>query len=372
MKKIVLTVTNDLVTDNRLHKVGSSLREMGADVLLVGRILPGSKSLNRNYATHRLRLYFRKGPLFYFEYNFRLFWFLLFHRFDIYVANDLDTLPANFLAAKIKRKPLVYDSHEYFTQVPELIHRPRIQRIWHRLEKMLLPRVTAAYTVCQSIAEVYFKEYGVPFHIVRNLPVKRSKATKVDNAKKLRLNDEKLVLYQGVLNLGRGLDLAIRAMNFLNHVRLIIIGDGDVREQLEELVEREGLKEKVSFLGRIPVEELYDYTHQADLGISLEEDLGMNYRFALPNKLFDYIQAEIPVICSDLPEMKNIVESYKVGRIVTNRTPEMLADLIQNALEESGKRMLWKTNCKLAACALNWEQEEKILEEIYRPFMDGK
>ena len=170
-KRIIVSVTNDLVSDNRVHKVCTTLTKMGFLVLLIGRKLPKSITLNsRNYDTKRLNLMFKKGLLFYAEFNFRLFLFLLFSKSDVLLSNDLDTLTANFLVSKLKKKPLVYDSHEYFTEVPELINRPKVQRVWEWLESKIVPKIKHAYTVCDSIANVYKKKYGVSFKVVRNIP----------------------------------------------------------------------------------------------------------------------------------------------------------------------------------------------------------
>ena len=151
MKKVSLSVINDLVTDNRVHKVAVSLQRMGFEPLLIGRMLPESLPVERSYFTYRMKLVFRKGPLFYLGYNLRLFFYLLKSDTEVFVANDLDTLPANYLISRIKRKPLVYDSHEYFTEVPELIGRPVVRAIWKGIERLLVPQVDAAYTVPQFI-----------------------------------------------------------------------------------------------------------------------------------------------------------------------------------------------------------------------------
>ena len=301
--KIIVSVTNDLVADNRVHKVCTSLINMGFDILLIGRKLPKSLPLNiRDYQTKRFNLIFKTGALFYAEYNFRLFLFLLFAKFNVLLANDLDSLTANFLASKIKNKPLVYDSHEYFTEVPELINRPKTQRIWQWLEQKMVPKIKYAYTVCNSIAKIYEEKYGTEFKVVRNIP-KAIKTTVVKDE-----NPTKIILYQGAVNIGRGLEQAILAMKYINRAKLIIAGDGDIKTQLESLVEKENLLNRVEFTGRLPIEELAKLTPQADLGLSIEEDLGLNYRFALPNKLFDYIQAQVPVLVTNLPEMVAIVK----------------------------------------------------------------
>ena len=169
--RIIVSVTSDLVSDNRVHKYCTTLHNMGFEVLLVGRKLKTSQPLQpRNYPTKRFKLIFQKGPLFYAEFNFRLYLFLLFSKAGIVLANDLDTLPANFLASRIKQIPLVYDSHEYFTEVPELINRPGVRKIWEWIERKTVPKVNYATTVCESIAAIYTGKYGLPFRVVRNLP----------------------------------------------------------------------------------------------------------------------------------------------------------------------------------------------------------
>jgi len=367
LKKVSLSVINDLVTDNRIHKVAVSLQKMGFQPLMVGRLLPESHSIERDYQTHRMKLLFRKGPMFYFEYNFRLFFYLLKSKIDVFVANDLDTLPANYLASRIKRKPLVYDSHEYFTEVPELIGRPVVRAIWTGLEKLLVPKVDAAYTVCDSIAEVYRDLYKVDFKVVRNLPV--CSQTKKPDVDEKTEDQPKIILYQGALNLGRGIEAAIRAMSYLEGTELWLAGDGDITKQLAQMVVELKLEDKVKFLGRLPIDRLHKTTRKADLGISLEEDLGLNYRFALPNKLFDYIQASVPVLVSNLPEMKRVVEHYQIGIIAETHQRRELAELMKVALFDLEKRLVWKQNLMKAATELCWENEEEILRQIYMRFL---
>jgi glycosyltransferase involved in cell wall biosynthesis len=367
LKKVSLSVINDLVTDNRVHKVAASLQKMGFEPVLIGRLLSESHPVERNYSTHRMKLLFRKGAMFYLEYNIRLLFYLLKSEINVFVSNDLDTLPANYLASRIKRKPLVYDSHEYFTEVPELIGRPVVKAIWTWLEKMLVPKVDAAYTVCDSISEVYSDMYKVDFKVVRNLPV-CSKVERPEHQEKLE-GQHKVILYQGALNLGRGVGAAIRSMPYLEGAELWLAGDGDLTSELKELVVEMKLESKVKFLGRLPLHQLHEVTCQADLGISLEEDLGLNYRFALPNKLFDYIQAGVPVLVANLPEMRYIIEHYQIGAIAETHQRKELAELLKTALFDQEKRMVWKQNLPIAAKELCWENEEKSLKSVYERFL---
>ena len=368
MKKVSLSVINDLVTDNRVHKVAVSLQKMGFEPVLIGRLLPESQPVERVYRTHRMKLIFRKGAMFYFEYNLRLFFFLLTTKLDVLVSNDLDTLPANYFASLIKRKPLVYDSHEYFTEVPELLGRSMVKATWTWLEKLLVPRVDAAYTVCESIADVYRDLYKVNFKVVRNLPV-CTNAQNISPEAPEKPGSHRIILYQGALNLGRGIEATIRAMQFIDGAELWLAGDGDLTAQLKQLVEELHLESKVKFLGRLPIGKLNAITRQADLGISLEEDLGLNYRFALPNKLFDYIQAGVPVLVSNLPEMRRIVEHYQIGAIAETHQRKDLAQKITSVLFDKEKNAIWKENLKVAAKELCWENEEEILREIYKSFL---
>ncbi len=343
---------------------------MGFEPVLIGRILPESRPVERTYQTHRMKLLFRKGPLLYFEYNLRLFFCLLRLKIDVFVANDLDTLPANYLASRIRRKPLVYDSHEYFTELPELVNRPWVKAIWTRIEKMLVPKVDAAYTVCESIAEVYRRKYDVDFRVVRNLPVlaTSSNTDPMTSSHRISSNTPKVILYQGALNLGRGLEETIKAMQFIEGAEFWLAGDGDLTQKLKELVSALNLESKVRFLGRLPFQELYEVTRKADLGISLEEDLGLNYRFALPNKLFDYIQAEVPVLVSDLPEMRQVVEAYRVGTYIEAGNRSELVEVIKDALFNDSERQIWLENLPKAAEELIWEKEENVLKSIFQRF----
>jgi glycosyltransferase involved in cell wall biosynthesis len=364
-KRILIAVTNDLVGDQRIHRIASTLVKNGAEVLVVGRKLPGSPEISgRPYRIHRMRLLFRRGPLFYACFNFRLLIFLLFRKEDLLVSNDLDTLPASFLASRFKTWPLIYDSHEYFTELPELVGRSFIQGIWRWIEKRILPRIDFASTVSLSVALAYQQHYGVKMEIIRNLPFGNRKEARRPDL--LDCGPKKIIIYQGALNVGRGLERMITAMQYLDDFKLQIFGDGDINEQLKKLSKQLRLEDRVYFMGRYPFEELKGYTRQASLGISLEEDIGLNYRYALPNKLFDYIQAGIPVLVSDLPEMKNVVEEYDIGRVVKDPDPELLANQVKEMMNSDELRMRWKKNLRKAADELCWEKEEEKLLDLYR------
>jgi glycosyltransferase involved in cell wall biosynthesis len=285
---------------------------------------------------------------------------------DLLVANDLDTLLANYLIAKLKRVPILYDSHEYFTEVPELINRKKIQRIWEKIESYIFPKLPLAITVSNSIANIYSKKYGIPVHVIRNVPEINVKYKIIDIRKELNLHHRPILLYQGSLNIGRGIEFLVESMSFLENVYLLIIGSGDIEQDLKRKVKELNLQDKVIFLGKIENQKLKSITPNALLGFSLEEDRGMNYRFALPNKIFDYIHASVPVICSDLPEMKTIVEKYKVGLSLNyyQMTAEAFANTIKNIVKDNQTISFWKNNCAIASKELCWENEKLKFKEI--------
>ncbi len=367
-KRFIVSVTNDLYTDQRVHKVCLYLRSKGHEVWLVGRKRKSSVPLApREYRTIRLKLLFEKGALFYAAYNIRLFFFLLFRRFDVLVANDLDSLAANYLASVLRRKPLVYDTHEYFTEVPELVHRPRIKAVWERIEKFIFPKLKRVYTVNESIAALYHEKYKIPVQVVRNLPLKKKENQDPPSRETYGIPPHtRLIVIQGAgLNIDRGNEEMLEAMRYLDNALLLIIGQGDVLPLLKESARDPELKDKVRFMGRMPYTELSGITQLADVGITLDKDTNLNYRYSLPNKLFDFIQCGVPVVASDLPEVKKIVLAYEVGIIVPSHDPKVIAEEISRLLQDKVKWERLKKNTSTAAKALHWEKETLVLDQIY-------
>jgi len=371
LKKVIVTVTNDLSTDQRVDKSCRTLSDMGFSVLLVGRRLPGSLELTvRPYTTKRMKLLFRRGPLFYAEYNIRLLWLLITHRCHLIVANDLDTLPAGFLAHRLKRVPLVYDSHEFYTETPELVNRPFVQGIWERIEAFIFPRLTDIITVNGSIAGLYEEKYHKKLHVVRNIPRRLKEEKRYSRAELGLPEDRKIILLQGAgINIQRGAEEAIEAVRHCENVLLLIIGSGDVVGKLKEKAEQSDYRDRVMFLPKMPYEEMMRYTRLADIGLTLDKDTNINYRYSLPNKLFDYIHARIPVLASRLPEIASIVEDYDIGMITENHKPEHIALKLKEMLGDQELTSRWKKNLDKAAEALCWEKEELTLKEVYQKYV---
>ena len=344
------------------------LLEEGWDVTLIGRKLKASQPLERPYATHRFNLFFKKGAGFYASYNLRLFLFLIFRRYDAIVSNDLDTLLACYLASLTKSGcQLFYDSHELFTEVPELIHRPKVRTTWLAIEKWVFPKLKKVYTVNESIARIYREKYQVPVAVVRNVS-QRWIPEKIKSREELGLpNNKSIVILQGAgINMDRGAEEAIEAMKLLSDkVLFLIIGSGDVIPLLQSRVVHDGMTEKVKFLGKMPYQEMMNYTFHADIGLSLDKNTNANYQFSLPNKLFDYMHTETVIVASDLPEVANIVKKHNIGKIVPNHDPSVIAATISALLQDQALMLLMKSNCVEAAKIENWEKEKEVLRLMY-------
>ncbi len=367
-KKVYVLVSNDLYTDQRVHKVSEFLFKNAFDVTLLGRKLPNSKELEtRNYTTKRFPLWFKKGALFYANLNLRLFVFLLFHKCDLIVANDLDTLLAARMAQKMKKNcELVYDSHEYFTGVPELVVRPKVQKIWERIEGRIFPKLTKIYTVNQSIADLYEAKYGKKLYVVRNVSPMIGVLEAVQKEEYNLPTDKKMLILQGAgINVDRGAEELVEAMISLDNAILVFVGDGDVVPFLKQFVAEKGMMEKVFFLGKRPYHEMLAISRLADIGLSLDKGTNINYQNSLPNKIFDYIQAGTPILASGMKEVRKVIEEYQVGEIIEEVNSLELAKKLQKMLEKDEKLSFYAENCLKAAQILNWENESKVLEKIY-------
>jgi glycosyltransferase involved in cell wall biosynthesis len=351
LKRAIVSVINDLVTDRRVDKTCNVLVQAGFDVLLVGRKLPDSLPLpQRAYQMHRMGLLFKRGPLFYMEFNIRLFFLLLFKKVELLYSNDLDTLLPNYLLSRMKSVPLVYDSHEFFTETPELVNRKFVQGIWKRIEKAIFPKLKDVITVNVSIADLYYDLYGVKVNVVRNIslaPVYES----IKSREELGLPENiPIILLQGAgINIQRGAEEAIEAMRYLDNVILLIIGSGDVIDILKHMKDEMGLGDKVIFLPKMPFDRLFHYTANATLGLTLDKDTNINYRFSLPNKLFDYVNAGTPVLASPLVEVKKIIDKYQVGETIENHDPKHITKRITEMISDNEKLKVYRQNCHKAS-----------------------
>lgn len=367
-KKIAfVSVINDLVTDNRVNKTCMALIECGYDVVLVGRKLSNSLPIpNWTFKTIRFKMIFKKGPVFYFFFNLRLFFVGLINKTDLFYANDLDTLAPLFLLSKLKKKPLIYDSHELFCEVPELKDSRIKKAIWQKLEAYIIPKLKICITVNDSIAKIYEARYNVPFYIIRNISDFDQTFIPQSRAQLSMPEDKKIILLQGAgINVDRGAEELIDAMEFVQNAVLYIIGSGDVWENLKQKVSfNKSIQNKVVLINKLPKSELINYTFNADIGLSIDKNTNLNYLYSLPNKIFDYIQAEIPILASRLPEIENIVLHYKIGDFIENHDPKTIANKL-NEMLYSQQLSSYKKYLAIAKKEITWKSEkEKLLTII--------
>lgn len=367
-KKIAfVSVINDLVTDNRVNKTCMALIECGYDVTLVGRKLSNSLPIpNWTFKTIRLKMIFKKGPAFYFFFNFRLFFVGLINKTDLFYANDLDTLAPLFLLSKLKKKPLIYDSHELFCEVPELKLSRIKKAIWQKLEGYIIPKLKTCITVNDSIAKIYEAKYNVPFYIIRNISDFDQTFIPKSRAQLSMPEDKKIILLQGAgINVDRGAEELIDAMEFVQNAVLYIIGSGDVWDNLKQKVSfNKSIQNKVVLINKLPKSELINYTFNADIGLSIDKNTNLNYLYSLPNKIFDYIQAEIPILASRLPEIENIILQYKIGDFIEDHNPKTIANKL-NEMLYSQQLSSYKKYLAIAKKEITWKSEkEKLLTII--------
>ncbi len=355
--RIICTVTNDLSHDQRMHRICNTLEGAGHQVLLVGRLLPGSTPLpDRTYATFRIRCRYTAGKLFYLEFNYRLYRYLRRQTVDVICAVDLDTLlPASLLRSH--QVKVVYDAHEWFSETPEVVDRPATRGFWRRLGRRLVPKTDARYTVAPELARLLQEDYQSPFSVVKNLPKQR----KITNKE----NIEGVILYQGMLNPGRGLETAITALTLLPDCKLWIVGSGPEEAALKQLTATLELTDRVWFAGFYPPAKLPELTAKAWLGLNLLEGSSPSYYYSLANKALDYIQAGLPSIQMDYPEYRTINEQYEVFELLSELAAPALAAHIQYLLDHPDAYVHLRKNCRTAAGELCWEREEGKLLKIY-------
>lgn len=360
--KIIFTVTNELSYDQRMIRICRSLANAGYRVLLVGRTMPGAVNLNKEvFEQKRIPVLFGTGKLFYFEYNLKLFFYLLFKKTTAICAIDLDTILPVYWASTIKGCQRIYDAHELFCEMKEVVSRPAIYKFWKRVEGFAVPKFKNGYTVNQIIADEFAKMYAVRYEVIRSIAVLEEVSAAANTG-------EKYILYQGAVNEGRCFEFLIPAMQWIN-IPLVICGDGNFFNETKALVEKYKVRDKVIFKGRVLPDDLKKITRDAFLGITLFDDKGLSNYYSLANRFFDYLHAGVPQLCSDYPAYREINNLYNIGVLTSNYAPEHLASLINNLLNDGNYYQQLVAGCQQAKEVFNWQQEEKRLISFYKKIL---
>lgn len=358
-KKIIISAFSNLYTDQRIEKICRTLYENGYEIDLIGNDWNGAEEIQRPYSFSRIHLASKSLKTAYLEFNWKLY-HILKKKADqntILHANDIDALYPNYLIARKLNIPLVFDSHEIFSEMPA-VQGKMSQKLWRYVEKTVIPNLKWMITASGSYGKWFEKKYGIDPVIVQNAP------REIGFTDDLPENNPKILLYQGAVNPFRGIDKVILAMHYLDHVQLKIAGDGPRKKEYEELVIREKLEHKVQFLGKLKPEDLRKVTLTADCGMSIEENGGESYLYSLPNKVLDCIQARVPLILSNLPELKNIKDQFDVGELIKDHQPENIAAAVNKVLAKG--RGNYQLELEKAAKVLHWENEEIKLLQVFR------
>jgi glycosyltransferase involved in cell wall biosynthesis len=340
-----------------MQRICGSLHIAGYEVWLIGRKIKGCAQLPKQaFKQVRLNCWLAKGPLFYLEFNIRLFFYLLFKKCNLICAIDLDTILACYAASSIKSCKRVYDAHEYFTEQKEVATRPTVKRIWHFIERLTVPKFSWGYTVNQWIADAFREQYGVSYGIIRNLPLYLPYNGQPDT--------EPFIIYQGAVNEGRCFEQLIPAMKEIS-IPLKIYGTGNFINQTKSIIYTNSLEYKVEINAPLSPALLRNITGKASIGITLFDDMGLSQVHSLANRFFDYIMAGIPQLCIDFPEYRAINQEWEVAYLISDTNPKTIAEALNKLLADPVLYQRLQSNCIKARDHLNWKLEETRLIAFY-------
>lgn len=285
------------------------------------------------------------------------------YKADIYHSNDLNTLAQGVICTILHDSKLVYDSHE--VQTDRTGYNPDTIKL---VEKSLIKFADETIVENKTRAKKHEELYGYLPNTLHNYSAlfDIDKVPDIDLYEILSIQrSKKILLYQGGVQYGRGLDVLIQAMDYIENGVLVIIGDGKLKDELIEETGRKKLEDKVKFLPKVPLNQLSSYTKQAYIGYQVLQNTSYNHYSASSNKLFEYIMAEVPVISCDFPEIKRVVEEENIGITVEADKPESIASATQKLIDNPELRNELSMNCKNAKFKYNWENEKEELLNIY-------
>ncbi len=367
-KSVTISFLGNANFDTRVANLTNSLKTdgIGVKVISFDWITPNFDTVVGDTSIYKLVK--KKNSLpYYFNFLFILFRELLKTNSSIYLAEDIFTLPIVTFIAKLRGAKLYYNSREFYAFLAGLRNKPKTQAIIRSLEKFFIKKVDIVFVTGDGDAEFLQDYYGINNTVViRNLPIKQKATEPKDFRKMLGISETNtILLYQGVILEGRGFTPLLEAMRSINNCDLVVLGSGVFQSKYEKLAEELGIKNRIHFLGNIDQGELINYTAGADIGIALIENISKSYYYALPNKLFEYIMAGLPVLISNLPQMKKVVSDYKVGKVVNLENSGEVEKVIKEFIENKEDLELYKQNTIVAADELNWQKEYKKVKHLF-------
>ncbi len=298
--------------------------------------------------------------MFYAEYNIRLFFYLMFTRLDLICAIDLDTILPCLFISKIRNKTRVYDAHELFCEMEEIVSRPAICKMWKAIERYAVPQFKHGYTIGEYYAEEFKQMYGVAYSIVRNATILKPFVESHPT--------EQYILYQGAVNQGRSFETLIPAMKKVNS-KLIICGEGNFYTEAQELVRIHHLSDRITFKGYLPPAQLSEYTRNAYVGITLFTNQGKSNYLSMANRFFDYMHAAIPQLCVAYPEYIKANQQFEIAVLIKETAENVIADALNELLENKERYQLLKYNCLKAREEYCWQKQEITLLTFYQSLL---
>ncbi len=371
MKHIIHLTISDCQNERRIFNQAFSAIQWGYSVQIIALHFPGIPVKENIHGVPIERLpipHFEKGPLKFLEFNLKAFKYLLTNPPDIIHAHDLWVLPAAAMASFIHKRPLVYDAHEYYRDLL-IFRRKRLSGwIWNMVEKLLIKQVHTLIAINSHQEKLYQKAYpGIKSMFLLNVPQKSEDALPGFQER------EKIILYQGLFRPGRGLEYLLPALANTPVGELWLIGGGELEAFLKHQVKTLGLQSRVRFLGFLPYDQILNLTARARVGVALFSGKHLNYRYAAPNKFFEYIQAGTPVIATRIPSFQEFLQEYEVGDLIDEfQLPDKLPALFEHYLLKEDYWQNKHQQCVKAREKWNWEIESLKLKVLYRTVLKGK
>jgi len=366
--RTVVFEIGDIQTDGRCRNIAESIMRWGSSVTFIGPADgDGGEELN-GITIIRLRVITWLGSkVMYMHYWIRSFWRGVNVRPSLIVAEDLYSLPAALAVKFFTGAKILYDSKELYFAVASLHNRPVTQWFWTTIERLGIRYVDGVITSGERDSDLIAERYGIPHPVtINNHPPRRLQKGDAGILRKTYgIPDEfAIFLYQGWLLRGRGLFHLIEFTAAIDRAFLVIMGDGSIRRELENVIREKFVSDRVLFTGALPYEKMLEYTPGADIGCALIEDLGMSYRHARPNKMFEYIQAGVPVLVSSMAAMKEVVDKWQVGIAVDPGDKSEIITAAKKFIEDRDFYEKCVENCEKAATVFHWGEEEGKLCEL--------
>ena len=376
-KKICMLIFENYYNTQPGHREATTLQQAGYDVTVLCNtgvhkkqfeILDDVKILRVNI--ERWRKYWSKIKFLVYFIKATIIGVKL--KADFYHCHDLLTIIPGFLSARITGGKVVYHSNELNLDTIGLLGRKKERFVWKLVESFLIKRVDSVITLNESIADELVKRYHLKEYptIIRNCPRQPNQTMENKNLlrEKFKLpGTEKIAIYQGGLINGRGLARLIESVKYFpDNASLVVLGDGYLKNELIELAKNLNLLDKkIFFHDYVPADKLLDYTASADIGVITYQKTCLNYYYVLPNKIFEYFMAGLPIIASNFPELSKLVNQFENGELVNPENPKQIGEAVAKIISDKKGYQKMQAGSRRAAKIYNWENEGKKLLALY-------